>query len=379
MKNKKLIFVFFGFFIFLCSILAGAMIVIDPLSIFHKPIICKEKIESDTRKGDYAIINAYEFDGMIFGTSMLENTSAKEASQILGGNFMNLSIAGSSFYEREMILNYIFNVKKKNIKQIIYSLDSDKYLRLLKETATTNPRQMQYLYDENKFNDYLVYFEKYLFMAALRNVASCQKSDIYRPTAWYKEKSFEIRFGGFENWVKNKDDGQIKSSFQAIKTAISQIKNGKIQSLANLNEQIVNSKKYIDEYLLKFVANEPDTEFLIVVPPYSRIHNYIEIRTKPNDFLTTKEVLRYLVQKSSEFKNLKIYAWGDTGYPDDIANYKDLTHYSHKFNSLMLSYIRDDIGLLTPENFEKYYAEFEQKSLEFDIMPYYEKIKDFIK
>ena len=35
-----------------------------------------------------------------------------------------------------------------------------------------------------------------------------------------------------------------------------------------------------------------------------------------------------------------------------------------------------DIGLLTPENFDEYYNEFEQKSLQFDLMPYYEQIKN---
>ena len=86
-----------------------------------------------------------------------------------------------------------------------------------------------------------------------------------------------------------------------------------------------------------------------------------------------------MVKQSENHKNLKIYAWDDTDYPDNIANYKDLAHYSHKFNSQMLLYLKDDTGLLTPQNFDEYYEKFERKSREFDIMPYFEKIKDFIK
>jgi hypothetical protein len=43
------------------------------------------------------IINNYEFDSIILGTSMLENTSAKEAGEKLGGKFMNISLSGSNF------------------------------------------------------------------------------------------------------------------------------------------------------------------------------------------------------------------------------------------------------------------------------------------
>ena len=33
------------------------------------------------------VINNFDFDSVVFGSSMLENTSAKEASKKLGGNF----------------------------------------------------------------------------------------------------------------------------------------------------------------------------------------------------------------------------------------------------------------------------------------------------
>ena len=67
------------------------------------------------------IINNYEFDSIILGTSMLENTSAKEAGEKLGGKFMNISLSGSNFYERSFVLEYA--LRKKEIKKIIYSLD----------------------------------------------------------------------------------------------------------------------------------------------------------------------------------------------------------------------------------------------------------------
>ncbi|MDA3046051.1 hypothetical protein OFO10_02645 [Campylobacter sp. VBCF_06 NA8] len=375
MKSKKLIFVFFGFFGLLFAVLVTIIFISDPLRIFHKPIICKNSIETNLRLGNYTLINNYDFDSIILGSSMLDNTSAKEASQILGEKFINLSIDGSDYFERELILNYILNIKNKNIKKIIFSLDTWHFLNQNKGNITYPPHKFDFLYDNKKFNDYKVYFDKYMLTKTLERFIKCENVNLDRPNAWFEIEDQYSRFGGFENWIKNKNNSQIRQAFDIIKNNVQKIKNGEIQSLENLDEQILKSKNYVDEYILKFVSQNPQTEFYLVLPPYSRIHNAIEFHTKKRDFLVTKEVLRYLVEQSKTHKNLKIYAWGDTDYPDNIANYKDLTHYSHKFNSLMLEYLRDGTGLLTPQNFDEYYAKFEQKSREFDLMPYYEKIK----
>ncbi|WP_270873571.1 hypothetical protein [Campylobacter sp. JMF_08 NE1] len=317
------------------------------------------------------IINNYDnFDSIVLGSSMLENTSAKEASQNLGAKFVNLSLAGSDLFERSLILEYI--LRQKQLKKIIYSFDYNVIIGARKGAPEYNFSKFKPLYANNKFEKYKVYFDKYVFITTLKSLFSCQKFNIDTPREWASK--FNINDYGFENWIKMQTPN-AKTNIDDIKNRLNYINSSKKQILKNLNEQITNSKIYVDEYILKFVSQNPQTEFYIVLPPYSRIHNAIEFHTKKRDFLVTKEVLRYLVEQSQIYKNLKIYAWGDTDYPDDIANYKDLTHYSHKFNSQMLLYLKDGTGLLTPQNFDEYYDKFEQKSREFDLMPYYEKIK----
>ena len=377
MQSKKFVFIFFGFSFFMIFAFLFVIWYRDPLHLYHKPYSYKDEIFGNMRIESAGLIKHHDFDSLIFGSSMLENTSAAEANANLGGKFMNLSLSGSDFYERALILDFAF--RHKNFKKIIYSLDTIKFLNQEKGHENYAFSEFDFLYDKDPFNDIKVYFTDEFLKKIFKfgKKYQCKNSNFDRPKAWFKSKNHSVRFGGFENWLKYKDDWQIKDSFKDIKNAVSKIKNGKIQSLENLDEQILKSKNYVDEYILKFVSQNPQTEFYIVLPPYSRIHNAIEFHTKKRDFLVTKEVLRYLVEQSQIYKNLKIYAWGDTDYPDDIANYKDLTHYSHKFNSQMLEYLRDGVGLLTPQNFDKYYAKFERKSREFDLMPYYEKIKDF--
>ncbi|ELV8017581.1 hypothetical protein QND80_001710, partial [Campylobacter jejuni] len=84
----------------------------------------------DMRMQARGLILYKDFDSAIIGTSMLENTSAKEANKKLGGNWINLSLGGSTFALRAVILDYLF--KHKDIKNIIYSLD----IRALNELET---------------------------------------------------------------------------------------------------------------------------------------------------------------------------------------------------------------------------------------------------
>ena len=103
-------------------------------------------------------------------------------------------------------------------------------------------------------------------------------------------------------------------------------------------------------------------------PPYSRIQNALNAQYDRPVFERVKESIKYLVAASGEFKNLKVFGWGDMDFPDDIANYKDLLHYSHIINSLILQNIQKDIGLITQGNIDNYLTNFEERSKKFDLL-----------
>ncbi|WP_302616456.1 hypothetical protein, partial [uncultured Desulfovibrio sp.] len=97
--KKYFIFIFICIICIFLSILS-ILYITDPLQLFHKSFFHKDKMYYSMREQAAGIINSFEFDSVILGTSMLENTSAREASQKIGGIFVNISLAGSSFYER---------------------------------------------------------------------------------------------------------------------------------------------------------------------------------------------------------------------------------------------------------------------------------------
>jgi hypothetical protein len=116
-----------------------------------------------------------------------------------------------------------------------------------------------------------------------------------------------------------------------------------------------------------YIASHLDTEFILILPPYSRIKFAIDAQYNELSFRRYKESVRYLVSKSAQFSNMKVYGWGNHAFVDQISNYKDLIHYEHKINSWMLGAIKRNEGLLTASNIEAYLRLLTHKSLNYNL------------
>lgn len=205
-----------------------------------------------------------------------------------------------------------------------------------------------------------------------------EKVDFDRPNAWYQYKVHSAKFGGLKNWFKAKNDIQVKEAFDAILGTIHAIKLGETRIDPSLEANIVKSRHYLDETLLSFASKYPDTGFILILPPYSRINNAIIAQYHTSAFERWKASVKYLVSKSNEFKNLKIYGWGNEAFVDDIANYKDLSHYSHTIDSWILDAIKREEGLLTAANINSYLELFTKKSLDYNLLRVGDKIDRYL-
>ena len=382
MQGKKAVAVFFFSSLFLTILFFTALYLYDPLKLYHKPLKKKyqNRIHSNMREQAAGVINNWEFDSLILGTSIMENSSADEASQKLGGRFVNLSLEGSNYFERHIVLRYALS--KKKIDRVIYSLD---HLGVVsREGHPTFPvDQWDFLYDDNRFDDFRIYLNN-KYMKCLRSFSSSDKclgrdTGLDRPNAWYMDPFHAARYGGLEKWFQASNTVQIKEVFQAILDTINQIKAGKEIPLEAMEQKMHNVKMYLDETILSPVSRYPDTEFDLILPPYSRIFFAIEAQYDKPMFQLYRESIRYLVSMSQKYPNMKLYGWGDHDFLDDIANYKDLYHYSYEINSWMLDAIKKGEGLLTPESVEGYLHIISEKALQYDLLELGEKIDAYLK
>jgi len=369
--NKKFVLTYFSTLIFVFALLFPAYYVYDPMQIFHKAWNRDKTFHANMRQQAAGIINNYsDYDSVILGTSMLENTSSKEASNKLGGHFINISLSGSSYFERSIVLRSLFRQHK--VKNILYSLDFDKYFSQETEYPSYPLSRFDYLYDENWFNDFKLYANlKYLPCLLLQSSNSkCvgEKISLDRPNAWFEYFDQIVRFGGLEKWIKSKNNGQIIDAFKSIHETAEHLRKHETVSLQDVDITIGLAKKYIDENILKFVRAYPDTKFILVDPPYSRIQYAIWAQYNLPGFKVYKEILRYLAKNSDKYSNLEVYSFGEEKFVDKIATYKDLDHYHHSINSWMLSAIAEKNGLLHKKNVDLSLEYITDKALNFDLL-----------
>lgn len=373
-KNaKKFIFISLLYPLPFVVIVLGLIYIYDPFQIFHKPYFKEATFFTDMRKQALGIIKHYKFDSYIIGTSMLENTDSKEATNKLNsdGRWINISLSGSGFNERAIVMDYIF--KNQNPKHIIYSLDGYHIVNRLNNSTLG----WDFLYDNNPYNDIKLYINFKFMICALKfsDDERCvgKINDIYQITNWYKE--FKERFGGFDNWIKHKNNNQVNQTLIDIKNG--NIKNIEKEDIGDISPQ----QDYLHKYLIRFFRDYPDTKFSIIIPAYSRLfyrmQNIKEVYSDNSKyFYTWEKSLRYFIAQSSSYKNVKVYGFDDLDYADDIANYKDLAHYNKDLNSIQLDAIKNQTNILTPQNIDKYLTIMEQKIKSYDIKPFIKALEN---
>ena len=105
-KHFAICFVWSLFVACVISALLGILLYIYvPFMFFHKPYFREQTYMTDLRASARGIIDYAEFDSVILGSSMLENTSAREAGQKLGGKWVNLSMGGAHPNVRAVVLD----------------------------------------------------------------------------------------------------------------------------------------------------------------------------------------------------------------------------------------------------------------------------------
>lgn len=358
MYYKNAFYSFITLFCFFVGFMLSVIYVYDPYMLFHKKILNKDEIYSDLRVQNYGLIKHLDFDNMILGSSMLENTSAYEANEKLGGKWLNLSYPGLRSFERFKIINFATNQRK--IKNIIVTMDDHAF-----KPNHTEQNFEPDLYD----NKFIIKYKIYMNSNALSCIflgqdCNFKKLDMdHIGDAWGTNTWHSKRFGGFDNWLKVADTNkQIKDAFSTLLSKPYICNNNNPQ-----HEQTINNE------IIPLLKNNPDTEFHLIIPPYSALYWAHEI----DNFDCKMEPYKYLIEQSQPYKNAHIYWLYDEKFVFDISTYKDLSHYDPKINSLQLDSIKNRSNIINTSNYAGKFKEFKNRLEKFDIDYYVNKIKKY--
>ncbi len=337
----------------------------DPLQIYRKHAISgKSHFNNNMRQQAAGIINHYDFDSLILGTSMLKGSSSQQASKLLKGTFVNISADGSNIYERSLILKHALK-KKENLKRVIFSYDTGLDNHSLKTSRRYPLKQFEPLYDSNLINDLSVYWNKHFLTCLITwsNKSACigNKRELQRPVTWFtKTKASNAKISGVQGWLGEGGRGKAVSS-----RLNRHIKAKHSQDYSNNREK--SWKQYTNQNLIPLIKNNPDVKFDIVLPPYSRFLTSVwQTWNKPkyNDY---KLVVKQLVDHAGQFENLTIYGFDTLDYNSDLNNYRDMRHYNLDMNSYMLKAISENEHTLLRSNVDEYFDEFDQLNSLYDV------------
>lgn len=333
--------------------LLAAFFAYDPLMLYHKPWGRHGTVHENMRLQAVGVIRHGDFDSVILGTSMLENSSANEASRILGGKFVNLSLSAGDFFERGLILEYL--LERRPVRQVIYSLDFI-YLNQRKGYHHFPLATYDFLYDANPFNDIRAYLNVHFLgcLAHWSKGVDCvgRETNLDRPNAWMGRPEHAARFGGFDAWCRAGDNYQIRDVYEKVSEATRAIQAGVVEKRDP--SQTARAIAYLESNLLALVRKYPETQFQLVFPPYSRAKLAIWHQYRIGEAETHLSVIRYLVELSSRLPNLHVFGYEDQHFLDDIAHYKDMDHFDPGVNALITRSIGAGETRLTPMNVEDY-------------------------
>lgn len=360
-RKFSLLVPFSGFLmlIFLCILLY----IYDAGMLFHKPYF--RDMSFKERLSERYIEN-FDFDSVILGSSMLQNTEPKEAKSLLGGKWVNLSIGGATPSERAILLDFIF--KHKKIKRVIYSLDI--YLLNATYKNKLNAKIYGSFLERMRF-----YLNRHFISCAIiysRSGKCIGSKDVYisNIATWKNEQKIIRLFGGFDKWLSK--DYYLPKDLFYIKKASNEFQI--IQNKFDLKEQ----ENHIDKNLFSFIKSNPNVEFELIIPAYSKVFYKAYKGEEPAQvFGKWRQLLEFIITQASKYPNVRIYGFDDLTYTKDLANYKDLTHYNNDMNSIQLQAIKNHQHILNAQNMSDYFNTLSQEIQNYDLHLLQEKIKEF--
>ncbi|WP_278362247.1 hypothetical protein [Stutzerimonas kunmingensis] len=348
----------------------------DPLQLFHKAWGRSVTFQNNMRQQAAGIIHHFPFDSIILGTSMLENSSAKEAGRILGGNFVNISISGALHAERSPVL--ALALREKQLSTVIYSVDE---VEALDENPDIALSTFSYLYNRNRLDDLQVYFNDRFYPCLIRwsKKPECVGAitSLDNPNSWMRYPEHANRFGGIENWFAARNNPQIEGAFRLIIKSAAKANSQPVPAAEIVAEARQRIQAYSDKYVLSHARRNPEVTFHFVFPPYSRAKFAIWHQSEPLRAQLHEATLRYFAEAATQLPNVHVHAFEDEKFLDDLANYKDLSHYSPLINSLIVQRIHEGTKRLHTGNIDHYLAVARAKAKGYDLVGFGKRLEAY--
>ena len=315
-------------------IIASITAIIDPFCHYHKPfkgiLISREQAYLNP-----GLVNLFEYDSLITGSSMVENFKTSYFKEVLGVDAIKAPYSGGSAKNMNAIMNKALK-SNPNLKTIYLGLDLPMLRRDPEKTIFPLP---YYLYDSNPFSD----------VSYLLNKDVLCKIDTYfedgynilRSIRGGIDNTFEFSFDDYSSWRHVFNFSQyttVKPFMNETKADIPDLPSDEILRLPHDNLRM---------NILPLIESYPKTDFVIFFPPYSILYWY------SSNVKNEITILEYSIKTLLSYDNVKLYLFQNI--PEIVTNlyhYKDYSHYNVNINDYMVDCFKNGAHQITKDNYE---------------------------
>lgn len=333
----------------LTVILFGTMTyVLDPLLQYGNESGVLTFYQSTEIYSNPGIAKNYDYDSVLVGSSMVENTNVAEMDELFGYKTIKVPYSGGSSFNHKKILDVCFE-SNNNIKNVFWSLDE---YALTTDYMTPRYPLPDYLYDFDKSNDlsYLLNLDIFYFYISkdLIGTFKGQNQSAMRDGSWVEDESIYCKENALAslNYPLEQEGNKGKKLYEK-----------------NLTDNI----KY---NIIPLIKNNKETIFRFYMVPYSISYWYMEKSGGRLDahFYNVEKVLSEIF----EYDNVEVYFFqDDKDIITNLDNYKDYTHFKPEINSYMSKEMSKNTHQLTKDNYNKVLDNFKNYLESFDYDSFY--------
>lgn len=311
--------------------------VIDPFFHYHKPLEALQYPIDDERYQNDGILKHFDYDAIITGTSMGQNTKTSEVDALFGVNSVKTCINGTSLKE---ISNQLQRALEANpgIKMVIRGLDGWALFGD-QDNSETDAKLPTYLYDDNPINDVSYLLNKTIFL-----------HDTLRVVKYTLDGNTTTTFDDYARW-------DHLFPFDAESVLSQYPRPMKFDFTTPLTpEEATGVEACVYEHAVKFAESYPDVQFYYFFTPYSillmdQVNQFGILQRQMDAFLVATEALL-------QAENIHLFSFfEDYDTITNLNNYFDPAHYSPEVNSHILQSMAAGEHELTLENYEAYWKE----------------------
>lgn len=347
MTNKRWIICFLVLSLVTLAAFAGIMYVTDPLIRYGEENGIFSYYEYNEMYSNPGIARNYEYDAVLVGTSMIQNTDVQECNQAFGCDMVRLPYSGGTCYNMKTILDVCFE-SDNTIETVYWELDEFQLF-----SAHDAPRYPlpDYLYREDHWQDISYLLNLDIFYHYTLNNALGTLQGIQQQVA----REGETFLGDFSK-------AAVLASYMRPEPSDRKLEVTAYQEALELNLQ---------NNIIPLLEENPETEFVFFMVPFSILYWDKEIQCGSLD--ATLYSVTYAIEQLLEYDNVRIHFYHDWwDIATDLDNYKDYSHYGKWVNSWMTQAIANGEGRVTKNNYEMILDEMREYIYSYDFNSYFE-------